>query len=299
MSRTFRPRLAPGLASAALVLGLAACAGFRPAPAGPSIPGSTIVHEVKSAYQRIAVVDTPSGFRQLLFDARLDGTDPIQSEMSLADPTALTRPYPRYLMTALAAAGKLERVLIVGLGGGSMQRYLRKLLPELIIESVEIDPEVRRIAQEYFGLREDERQIVRVEDGAAFMARPGPSYDVIFLDAFGPASIPEPLRKREFLSDVKARLTEGGVVCANVWFGAPEYYEVMKAYEAVFPERYIVRCGGGSLNRIILALKTKTKLGMRGWIRKAEAFEKACPTGLDLPGMLRRRPIGERDPSLP
>jgi spermidine synthase len=287
------------LAAAALGIGLAACAGFRPAPPGSPAPGYAIVHEVKSVYQRITVVDTLSGFRQLLFDARLDGSDPIQSEMSLADPPALTRPYPRYLMTALPAAARLERVLIVGLGGASMQRWLRRLLPDLVIESVEIDSEVRRVAREYFGLREDERQIVHVEDGAAFVARPGPAYDVIFLDAFGPSSIPEPLRTREFLAAVKSRLSEGGVVCANVWFGAPEYYEVMKAYEAIFPERYLVRCGEGSANRIILALKSKAGLGMRGWIKKAEAFEKARPTGLDLPGMLRRRPMGERDPSLP
>ena len=279
------PRLATILA---LVFGSAACAGFPFLDLAPA-PDLEIVHDVDSDFQRITVVDTPDGFRQLIFEARLDGTDAIQSEMSLSDPDRLTRPYPRYLMTALPAAAKLERVLIVGLGGGSMQRYLRKLLPGLSIESVEIDPEVRRIAAEYFGFKEDERQIVHLEDGAAFMARAEAKYDIIFLDAFGPASIPELMRKREFLEAVKARLDEGGVVCSNVWYGAPEYFDVLDAYEAVFPERYMVRCRPDSANRIILALPEKTGLGMRGWIKKAEEFERAHPTGLDLPKMLSRR----------
>lgn len=173
-----------------------------------------------------------------------------------------------------------------------MQRYLRKLLPELTIESVEIDPEVRKIAAEFFFFTEDERQIVHLEDGAAFMARAGAEYDIIFIDAFGASSIPEPLRTKKFFTDVKGRLAEGGVVCANVWYGAPEYFEVVDTYNSVFPERYMVRCGEGSANRIILALPNKTGLGMRGWIKKAEEFERAHPTGLDLPKMLSRRTSG-------
>jgi spermidine synthase len=136
---------------------------------------------------------------------------------------------------------------------------------------------------------EDEKQIVHLEDGAAFMARAGAEYDIIFLDAFGPASIPEPMRKREFLTAVKERLSEGGVVCSNLWYGAPEYFEVLEAYDAAFPERYMVKCGQGSANQIVLALPKKVGLGFRGWIMKAEEFERAHPTGLDLPSMLSRR----------
>lgn len=281
--------IAPALALG-LALGSAACGGVRLPDFSPT-PDYKIVREIYSDYQRITVVDTPDGFRQLIFDGRLDGSDAIQSEMKLADPDRLTRPYPRYLMTALPAAAKLERVLIVGLGGGSMQRYLRKLLPGLTIESVEIDPVVRRIAAEFFSFKEDERQIVHLEDGAAFMARAEARYDIIFIDAFGPASIPEPLRTKKFFADVKGRLAEGGVVCANLWYGAPEYFEMVNTYYGVFPEHYLVRCGPDSANRIVLALPKKAGLGFRGWIKKAEEFERAHPTGLDLPGMLSRRTI--------
>ena len=250
-----------------------------------------IIHEVQSKYQLITVRDTADGYRQLIFDGRFDGTDAIQSEMNLNNRDELTLPYPRHMMTALPAAAKLERVLIVGLGGAAMQRYLRKLLPDTTIESVEIDAEVRRIAAEYFDFKEDERQIVHLADGAVFMVESKDKYDIIFLDAFGAESIPEPLKTKEFFMAVRDRLAEGGVVCANLWYGASDFRQTVQTYAAVFPEHYIVRCGPSSGNSVLLALPTKMDLKFKGWIEKAEEFEKEHPTGMDLPKMLRQRTI--------
>jgi spermidine synthase len=250
-----------------------------------------ILYEVQSRFQHITVLDTADGFRQLIFDGRLDGSDAIQSEMNLSSPNELTLPYSRHMMTALPAAAKLGRVLIVGLGGACMQRYLHELLPGTTIETVEIDPEIRYVAAEYFGFKEGDRQIVHVADGAAFMAESKDRYDVIFLDAFGATSIPGPLKTAEFFAAVKGRLAEGGVACANLWHWASDYSETVKTYEGVFPECYIVRCGSISGNSILLALPRKAGLTFKGWIEKTEAFEKEHPTGLDLPGMIERGAI--------
>jgi hypothetical protein len=51
----------------------------------------------------------------------------------------------------------------------------------------------------------------------------------------------------------------------------------------------MVKCRPNSATRIILALPRKEGLGFRGWIKRAEEFERAHPTGLDLPKMLSRR----------
>ena len=271
--------------SAAIALILWVCLAL-PVPAWAQ--DYRIVHEVWSQYQRITVRDTAEGYRQLIFDAKLDGTDAIQSEMSLSDRSRLTLPYSRTMMTALPAAAKLGRVLIVGLGGACMQRYLRKLLPETTIETVEIDPEVRRVAAEYFDFKEDERQIVHIADGAEFMAASKEKYDIIFLDAFGAEEIPGPLKTAEFFTAVKNRLAEGGVACANLWHGSSDYSGIVKTYGTVFVEQYLVRCGSFSGNTILLALPVKADLGFKGWIERAEAFEKKHPTGLDLPGLIKQ-----------
>ena len=73
-----------------------------------------------------------------------DGTDSIQSEMKLSAPTELTLSYSRHMITALPLLPntKSPHVLVVGLGGACIQRYLHKLLPDAVIESAELDPAI-------------------------------------------------------------------------------------------------------------------------------------------------------------
>ena len=246
-----------------------------------------VLHDVQSKYQRITVQDTTNGFRQLIFDGRFDGTDAIQSEMNLDKHDELTLSYTRHIMTALPVATRLGRVLIVGLGGACMQRYLRKLLLEATIETAELDPAIRDVAAKYFFFKEDARQIVHLGDGRAFIERSKDKYDVIFLDAFTATSIPYHLTTREFLGTVKDHLAEGGVACANLWDGEADYPDLVKTYSAVFPELHVVKCASSG-NSVLVALPRRIVLTLQGWTAKAEAFEKTHPTGLDLPQLIRQ-----------
>jgi spermidine synthase len=246
-----------------------------------------IIYEVQSQFQWITVLDTVNGYRQLIFDGRFDGTDAIQSEMNLSAPEELTLSYSRHLMTALPVPINLKRILIVGLGGACMQRYLYKLLPEATIETAELDPEIRKIAAEYFFFKEDDRQIVHLGDGRKFIEASKDKYDIIFLDAFGAASIPYPLTTQEFFAAVRDRLADGGAACANLWDSEAGFHDIIKTYSTVFPELYIVKCAFSG-NSILLALPEKTNLAIQGWIDRAKAFEKVHPTGLDLPLLIGR-----------
>ncbi len=246
-----------------------------------------IVYEVRSQYQLISVQDTAYGYRQLIFDGRFDGSDAIQSEMNLSNPEELSLSYARHIMVALPVAEKLKRVLVVGLGGACMQRFLRKLLPDVRIETAELDPLIREVAANYFFFKEDERQIVHVCDGRKFIEDSKDKYDIIFLDAFTATSIPYRLATQEFLKAVKDRVADGGVVCANLWDGAEAYSDMLKTYSTVFPEMRVVKCASSG-NSIVLAMPEKTGLSIRTWIEKAEEFERAHPTGLNLPQLIDR-----------
>ncbi len=240
-----------------------------------------VVYEARSRYQLITVLDTAEGRRQLIFDGRFDGTDAIQSEVDLSNPDELTLSYTRHIMTVLPMIEKPRRILIVGLGGASMQRYLHKLLPEATIETAEIDPEIRSVAGTYFFFKEDGRQIVHLGDGRAFIERSKDKYDLIFLDAFSATSIPYHLTTREFFAAVKDRLAEGGVACANLWDAEADFDDILKTYSVVFPELHLVKCASSG-NTILLALPRKAAWTLQGWEDRAEAFEKAHPTGLNL-----------------
>ncbi len=246
-----------------------------------------IVHQIRSPFQLVSVVDTPNGFRRLIFDGRLDGSDPIQSEMNLSQPRDLVLAYTRAMMAALPLADHQRRILLIGLGGGSMQKFLHDLLPEAVLETVEIDPEVVRIARNFFGFEPDDNQIVHVEGGRAFIEKSKKRYDIIFLDAYGPKSIPYSLATQEFLEAVRDRLAEDGVVCSNLLSGNPRFWDMVKTYTVVFPELRLIKPPGTG-NAILFAPLDRPGLTTEVWAREAAAFEEEFPTGLDLPMLIRR-----------
>jgi spermidine synthase len=245
-----------------------------------------LVYEVRSRYQLITVRDTPDGIRQLVFEERFPGTGALQSEMNLADHRELHVAYSRFAMAALPLAPTLRRLLIVGLGGASMQRYLHWLLPQATIETVELDPAVRDVATRFFYLREDQRQIVHVADGRRFLERSRDRYDIIFLDAFNANAIPFALTTEEFLRVVSRRLPDGGLVCANLWETSSEYGAMLATYAAVFPQVFVLHVPGTG-NSIVVGLR-KAGLDVADWMTRARAFERAYPTGLDLPALIQR-----------
>ncbi len=265
-----------------LSLPFAFCALLLPLEAG----AQGVVYDVRSQYQRITVVDTPGGYRQLLFDSELEGADAIQSEMNLANPDELTLPYARYMIAALPAAERQRHILVVGLGGACIQRFLRKLLPDATIETAELDPEVRNVAAKYFFFKEDAQQVVHLGDGRVFIERSKEKYDLIMLDAFSATSIPYQLTTREFLEAVRDRVAEGGAVAANLWQSDPSYWDMVKTYAAVFPVWHVLNCAGAG-NNILVARPAKAEFSVQAWADRATAFEKGHPTGLDLPELIR------------
>ncbi len=264
----------------------------------PCVPlqaqGDQIVYEVRSAYQFISVRDTANGYRQLIFDGRFDGSDAIQSEMNLYNHDELTLSYARHIMTALPLAARCKRILIVGLGGACMQRFLYKLLPDAVIETAELDPEVLAVASEYFFFREDNRQIVHLGDGRKFIENAKGKYDIIFLDAFSATSIPFNLATQEFLKSVRDRLTDGGLACANLWDGSSDFHDMLKTYASVFPELHLLKCALSG-NSILMAMPRKTDLTVKAWAEKAIIFEKAYDTGLHMAQLIERGAIEEID----
>ena len=66
----------------------------------------------------------------------------IQSCMRVADPDDLVLDYTRTMMGALLFNPKPRRVLMIGLGGGSMLKYLHRHVPEADLTVVEISQSV-------------------------------------------------------------------------------------------------------------------------------------------------------------
>ena len=148
-----------------------------------------------SPYATVVVTEDERGLRILRF-----GDDPdAQSIVKVGDPDHVEFEYVQAMLVALAMVEQPQRVLIVGLGGGSLPSLLRKHYPRMTIDVVDIDADVLAVAKRYFGFREDALMRVCIEDGRRFIEKCKQPYDIIFLDAYGPANIPYDLATQEFL----------------------------------------------------------------------------------------------------
>jgi spermidine synthase len=107
-------------------------------------------------------------------------------------------------------------MLVLGLGGGAVTKRMWRDYPELEIDSVEIDPVVVEVARDYFGLPEDERSRVFIEDARRHIQQTDETYDIIIIDAYYSDALPSHLTTQEFLAEVKSRLAPDGVVAYNV-----------------------------------------------------------------------------------
>lgn len=178
-----------------------------------------------------------------------------QTCFQLDDPDKMVFAYTRLMASALLAKPDPASVLIIGLGGGTLPVALHKLLPEAVIDTVELDPAVLRVAQRFFGYETGPRQRVHVEDGRAFVERAGREgrrYDMVMLDAFGVDYIPAHLLTLEFLRHVRSILAPGGLVVANSFTRSRMYERESATYAAVFGEFFNLRSGLGG-NRVIIA----------------------------------------------
>ncbi len=199
---------------------------------------SKILYDGNSLYHHIRVTEE-DGYRYLSFD-RTRGS---QSAVNINDPYELKYPYTRAMFLSLAFTDQLpEKVLFVGLGGGSMPKVMGKYLPQIQMDIVEIDSEVVRVAKKYFFFNPTSNTRIFIKDGRQFLRRHKDSYDIIFLDAYNNDAVPFHLTTKEFFEIVKKRLTPDGIVVSNVWGPRSNqfYTAQIKTYQEVFSRLYLL-----------------------------------------------------------
>ena len=251
-----------------------------PAPAYESV-----LYEKQSAYSSIVVTDEGDGTRALRF-----GRNGVrQSLVKLGDPEYLGLAYTRVALAGLGLCDDVRRVLVVGLGGGTLPAFLRRHYPDAEIDAVDIDPEVAVAAKEYLGFREDARMRIHIADGRKFIEAVRQPYDVIFLDAFGPDAVPAHLTTQEFLRAVRRAVTPGGVVIGNIWDrGYNRLYDSMvRTYRDVFDDLYVVAVADSG-NRILLALPRQQTLARGELARLVRGSDAARRFRYDMGDLVER-----------
>jgi len=215
-----------------------------------------VIHNERSLYRNILVEDK-GDLRCLKFNVKSNKTR--QSCLMKSQPQKLVFNYTKQLLTALLVKPTPKRILIIGLGGGTMSNTLHQLLPGSHIDNVEIDQSVIKVARQYFGFLENDQIKTFSQDGRVFVKRAllkQEEYDWIILDAFNGDYIPEHLMTKEFLTEIKALLTPNGMLTANTFSSSKLYAYESATYKSVFGDFYQVT-NPDSTNRIILAGKNE------------------------------------------
>lgn len=211
-----------------------------------------IVARERSLYQTILVTREPS---RLCMRFALRDSRRTQSCVDPANPKRMVFSYTRMMMAALLLAPAPKRVLIVGLGGGTLPVAFAELLPDARIDVAEVDHAVVEAAKKHFGFRPSERLRVHVRDARVFVKRAiaaNVRYDAVLLDAYNADYIPEHLLTVEFINEARRLLAPNGVLAANTFGTSRLYDHESQTYREVFGAFFNLKTPA-SHNRIILA----------------------------------------------
>src|SRR6185295_2252103 len=86
----------------------------------------------------------------------------------------------------------------------------------LHMTAVELDPEVVRLADQYFGVRPEPGFDIAVNDGRVWLTGADKKFDIVLVDAYRGRFVPFHLLTSEFYKLVAAHLKPGGVAVQNV-----------------------------------------------------------------------------------
>jgi spermidine synthase len=222
---------------------------------------------------------------QLVMSFQIKGWDYTESVSNLLDPDDLPLRYAQVMTIATIYPEAPRRILMLGLGGGSISTYLGRFMPEAAITTVEIDPGVITAAKTYFGLRESERMRYRAGDGRVFLNRDSERYDLILVDAYRGGYVPFHLLTREFYGLVKQRLAPGGAAAFNVHDGSKLYASTIKTLGEVFAALDLYPSGRGE----VIAVATAAPAEAQTLERRAAALQKQHGFRFSLPDILRWR----------
>jgi spermidine synthase len=130
---------------------------------------------------------------------------------------------------------EVENCLILGLGGGSVAKWVGKFWPEAEITGVEIDPVMIELGKKYMGLAKLNADI-KVVDASDFIKKEKRKYDLILVDMYVGYEVPEEFTSQRFIKRVKGLLKNKGIAVFNRLYFGEKRTEAMKFAEKLEKE---------------------------------------------------------------
>jgi len=232
-------------------------------------------------YGRPFIVD--SGLKRYLqFDLHS-----VQSAMDLQRPDRLCLAYTRKMMTFLLFNRTPRRILLLGLGGGSIAKFCYRQLPDAALTVIEISKDVLALREEFSIPPDDDRFRVIQAEGADYVAHLASGKDVILADACNHIGVAPELNARDFYESAHEALAPGGVFVANMCGDIDDRAAHMLRIRQTFGDEYLVLPVRRSDNVIVLAFK-QARVRRKLADMKAAALDLKRAFGLDFPRYVQR-----------
>lgn len=228
-----------------IVVGLILVLGLFPSAASAQ---AEILAEADSFYNHITITEEGS-IRCMVFGKL---TQKPETCIDIERPDWPVLEYSAMMLVGLTLKPETERIAMLGLGGGYLPILFRLHLPQIALDVVEIDPEVLKLAEEYFLFSESDKISVHVADGRRFLQGRKNLYDQVWIDVFSGDYIPPHMTTEEFLVTVRKSLTPGGIVVQNIHRDQQLYDYQVNTFRAVF-DRVLIFEGTASNNAIVVA----------------------------------------------
>ena len=184
------------------------------------------------------------------------GSSTIQSSMRVKAPYDLELAYSKGMMLFLLFAPHVRDVVIMGLGGGSIPKYIHHYHPHLTTRVVELNPQVISIARSHFCLPEDDERLRVIEgDGVQYIHDHPETTDLLMLDMFDGQGVPLNMYSQDFFDACRGALTHHGVLMINLWGSDKNFDVYLHRIESIFDNRVLVVPTGRPGNIVVMAFK--------------------------------------------
>lgn len=207
------------------------------------------------------------------------GNDAKQSCMDIFQPNRLVLSYTRAMMASLIFQPQPQKILIIGLGGGSIAKFLLRHYPSCSVDIVEIREDVVKIAHDYFSLPKDERMQIFVDDASRFLRNQNgrhQQYDLILIDAFDHDGVSESIKSFEFFEYCFERLDGSGTIATNLWNSKNDHAcEINQMMEHIFSKNILNLPVPDRGNIIVFTAKDKRTLQLSNTYNIANNLEQS------------------------
>ncbi len=247
--------------------------------------GGKLVYALRDELGLIEVVET-TGVRALHF-----GSLARQSAMSLTEPDRIELSYLRAMLINLLYTPQPGNALLLGLGGGSLAKFLFQHCQTCRIQVVEYRSGVVPVARRFFGLPESSRIQIHLEDCRSFMVRTAQVdagvFEHIYVDAFDSRGLADAVSQHDFFPALKTVLHPRGMLAVNLWGNESASFKVsLRLLQLHFPGRVFRLKIPGRGNVIAFAVG-----GGFPVVRPRDLGDRACvlemQTGIEFSRMVR------------